>query len=114
MNVRTCDIRTFQTHLNEWSGGAVSFNSFRDDHDRLILRLEHPTGAEQPVGLSLFYCTYLAGPVRWRPAALVIRSRRRDDGSVGYELCDEAAGFVAHCASASLCGDTGIVLSEQA
>lgn len=113
MTVTTCDLVTFQAHLQEWSGGAVSLNSFRDEHDRLILRLEHPTGSEQPVGLSLFYCTYLAGPVKWRQSALVIRNRHPEDAMVGYEIVDEAAGFVAHCASASLYGEPEIVLPEQ-
>ena len=77
MTVKTCDVQEFQKYLEYWSGGAVSLNSYRDDHDRLILRLEHPTASEGPVGLSLFYCTYLAGPVRWEQSALTIQTCSR-------------------------------------
>lgn len=113
MTVRTCDVQEFQKYLEHWSGGAVSLNSYHDDHDRLILRLEHPTASEEPVGLSLFYCTYLAGPVRWEQSALTIQTCSRQHGACGFELSDATAGFVVRCASARLYGEPEIVLPEQ-
>lgn len=113
MSVKTCDVEAFQHRLNEWSGGPASFNAYSDDHDRFILKLTHPIARQEPIGLTFFYCTYLAGPSSWGSATLTVRRASRDDGSPGYEVRDDAAGFVVRFASASLFGDEQLVLPER-
>lgn len=113
MAVTNRDIDKLRSYLQEWKGGAVSFNVFHDDHDRLILKLEHPTGLKPPVGLALFYCEYLAGPINWKGANLEPRIWTLKDGNAGLELRDEAAGFTVRCASASLYGEPGITFPKS-
>jgi hypothetical protein len=113
MSVKTCGLDEFQQRLKEWRGGLASFNAFRDDHDRLPLKLTHPMAQQEPIGLAFFYCTYVAGPTSWRAADLVVREAARDDGSLGYEACDSGAGFVVRFTSASLYGRDETVLPER-
>lgn len=110
MAITNRDIEQLRSRLEEWRGGAVSWNVFHDDHDRLILKLAHPTGAKEPVGLALFYCSYLAGPVRWTNSDLEPSISLQSDGEAGLELTDKAAGFTVRCASASLYGEPGITI----
>ncbi|WP_157131639.1 hypothetical protein [Piscinibacter gummiphilus] len=113
MSVKTCGVDEFQQRLKEWRGGPASFNAYRDDHDRLILKLAHPMAQQEPVGLAFFYCTYVAGPTSWHAADLVVREAAREDGSLGYEACDSVAGLVVRFASASLYGHEEAVLPER-
>lgn len=113
MKMTSRDIEQLRVHLHEWRGGAVSFNAFHDDHDRLILKLVHPSGAREPVGLALFYCTYMSGPTRWFNSELEPSVWVQPDGVAGLELTDEAAGFVVRCASASLYGEPGLTIPQS-
>ena len=113
MGVTNRDIEKFRACLHEWHGGGVSFNAYHDDHDRLILRLEHPKGEKAPVGLALFYCTYVSGPVRWGSNQLEACIRIQEDGVSGIELVDKPAGFTVYCASASLYGELGITIPQS-
>jgi hypothetical protein len=113
MNVTDKDIEILRAGLKEWDGGVVSFNAFHDDHDRLILRLEHPSSSKLPVGLALFYCSYLSGPIKWKNGKLEPSPWSQPDGVIGLKLTDKAAGFVVHCASASLYGEPGITIPHS-
>jgi hypothetical protein len=113
MPVTSRDIEKFRIHLQEWQGGNVSFNAFHDDHDRLILRLEHPARAKAPIGLSLFYCSYLSGPTKWSDAQLEPSIWMQGNGIAGLELIDKKSGFVARCASASLFGEPGLTIPQS-
>jgi hypothetical protein len=113
MAVTNRDIEKLRSHLQEWRGGGVSLNAFHDDHDRLILKLVHPSGAKAPVGLALFYCSYLAGPIRWSGSELEPSIWIQSDGVAGLELTDKAAGFTVRCASASLYGEPGITIPRS-
>lgn len=113
MSITNRDVDKLNAHLQEWRGGGVSFNAFHDDHDRLILRLEHPSSAKPAVGLALFYCSYIAGPIRWKNGNLEPRTWLQPDGVMGLELVDKAAEFVVRCASASLYGEPGITIPQS-
>src|SRR4051794_182946 len=110
MAITNRDIEQLRSRLEEWRGGAVSWNAFHDDHDRLILKLSHPTGEKESVGLALFYCSYLAGPVRWNSSDLELSVSPQSDGEAGLELTDKAAGFIVRCSGASLYGEPGITI----
>lgn len=107
------DIEKLSSHLQEWQGGSVAFNAFHDDHDRLILKLVHPTGAKPPVGLALFYCSYLAGPIRWTDSELELTSCTLENGDSGFQLADKAVGFTVRFASASLYGEPEITIPNS-
>lgn len=113
MSITNKDVERLKFHLQEWNGGEVYFNAFHDDHDRLIIKLVHPRGEQEPVGLSLFYCSYLAGPIKWGNSNLVPKVWMGSDGQAGLELIDEAAGFVVRCASAALYGQPGLVVPKE-
>ena len=113
MNVRACNLEIFQQRLSEWRGGSSSIAAYNDDHDRLILKLTHPKAQQEPVGLALFCCTYIAGPTSWDPADLVVREAQPIGDSLGYEIFDSAAGFVVRFASASLYRDEEAILPER-
>ncbi|WP_454914333.1 hypothetical protein [Variovorax gossypii] len=113
MTFKAFDLIAFQQRLDGWRGADASINSFRDDQDRLIVRLTDPTCLREPVGLAFFNCTYLAGPVSWTAMNLVVQESQRDDGSPGYEVRDEGAGFVVRFASSSLYGDEESFLRER-
>lgn len=113
MTFRALDLTAFQQRLDGWHGADASINSFRDDHDRLIVKLSDPTNRHEPVGLAFFNCTYIAGPVSWAAVNLIVRESQRDDGSPGYEARDESAGFVVRFASSSLYGDEESFLRER-
>lgn len=113
MTFKALDMTAFQQRLDRWRGSAASINSFRDDHDRLIVKLTDPTGQQEPVGLAFFNCTYLAGPVSWSAMNLIVQESQRDDGSPGYEARDDVAGFVVRFASSSLYGDEESFLRER-
>jgi hypothetical protein len=106
------DIENLRGHLLEWRGGTVSFNAFHDDHDRLILKLVHPLGVKDAVGLALFYCSYVSGPVRWSNSELEPSVWVQPDGVAGLELADKAAGFIVRCAAASLYGEPGLSVPQ--
>lgn len=113
MSITNRDIDKLNANLQEWRGGVVSFNTFHDDHDRLILRLEHLASVKQSVGLALFYCSYIAGPIRWSDGNLESRVWLQPDGVIGLELVDKAAEFVVLCASASLYGEPGVTIPQS-
>lgn len=113
MKVKTCDVDEFQQELNEWRGGAASFNAYSDDHDRFVLKLTKQDAEQEPVRIAFFYCSYLAGPTSWSSVNLVVHQAPRDDGSPGYEVRDTAAGFAVRFASASLYGNEEAVLPER-
>jgi len=113
MNATQKDLDLLDKHLAPWRGGAISFNSFNDDHDRLILRLECPAREKEPVGLSLFYCTYICGPVRWSGGDLRASLHELEDGSIGIEIQDARVGFVVRCASISLYGEPGLIVPHS-
>ena len=110
MNVTEKDIVKLQAKLDDWKGAEVFFNTYVDDHDRLKIGLQHPERGR--VGLAFFYCSYLAGPVRWSGSHLVSCLYEFEDGSVGMEIKDSASGFVVRCHSLSLYGDQGITVPE--
>ncbi len=87
--------RALESRLEAWRGVRASFNTYRDDHDRLILGLERPGDPADKIGLCLFYCTRVSGPTRWESARLVCRSVMMEDGVLGFEIEDVAAGFLA-------------------
>lgn len=62
MKVKTCDVDAFQQELNEWRGGAASFNAYSDEHDRFVLKLAKHGAQQEPIGIAFFYCSYLTGP----------------------------------------------------
>lgn len=113
MKITQKDLDLLNKQLKLWQGGKVSFNSFNDDHDRLILRLESPSREMEPVGLSLFYCTYIAGPIQWSGSELNASLSVPDDGSVGIEINDMRAGFIARCASISLYGEPVLTVPQS-
>ena len=110
MDVTQNDIEKLTQALEEWRGGTVSFNLFKEDHDRLILKLGCPRNEKESVGMSLFYCTYISGPVRWENSQLELSLSKLDDGIVGIEIRDANAGFFAKCASISLYGEPEIII----
>ena len=113
VSVTNRDIEKLREHLQEWVGGRVSFNAFHDDHDRLTLRLEHPSGVKEPVGLSLFYCTYVTGLVRWTDSHLEPSLWVQPDGVTGLQLADKKSGFVVRCAAATLYGQPEITIPQS-
>jgi hypothetical protein len=113
MNVTQRDLEKFHLHLESWKGCAINFNAYHDDHDRLILRLAQPGKEKESVGMSLFYCTYIAGPTSWSDGDLSAALCRQEDGSVGIEVRDLRAGFVARCASLSLYGEPELIIPES-
>ncbi|MCU7929033.1 MAG: hypothetical protein KZQ97_21735 [Candidatus Thiodiazotropha sp. (ex Dulcina madagascariensis)] len=113
MDVTQKDIEKLARALEEWQGGPISFNSFKDDHDRLILSLGCPRGEKESVGMSLFYCSYISGPVRWENSQLELSLANLDDGVVGIEVRDSRAGFLARCASISLFGQPGVTIPSS-
>lgn len=113
MIFKALDLTAFQRRLDGWRGADASINSFRNDQDRLIVKLTDPTSRQEPVGLAFFNCTYLAGQVSWTAMNLVVQEIQRDDGLPGYEARDEGAGFVVRFASSSLYGDDETFLRER-
>lgn len=113
MKFKALDMTAFQQRIDGWRGAAASISSFRDDQDRLIVKLTDTTGRREPVGLAFFNCIYLAGPVSWTSMKLVVQESQREDGSPGYEARDEGAGFVVRFASSSLYGDEESFLRER-
>lgn len=113
MNVTQKDIDKLLKYLERWQGGVVSFNSFHDDHDRLILKLECPKYDQESVGMSLFYCSYIAGPIRWNNSKLEVSLYEFEDGSVGVNINDPQVGFVARCKSVSLYGEPGVTIPQS-
>lgn len=113
MTFKALGVTAFQQRLDGWRGAAARINSFRDDQDRLIVKLTDPTGQQEPVGLAFFHCIYFAGPISWTAMNLVVQESQRGDGSTGYEARDEGAGFVVRFASSSLYGDEESFLRER-
>ena len=52
---------------------------------------------KESFGISFVPCTYLAGSTSWSNAQLRCKSLEDDDGTLLYEVTDEAAGFVVRC-----------------
>jgi hypothetical protein len=113
MNVKQKDLELLTKHLEPWRGGSISFNSFNDDHDRLTLRLGCPHHEKEPIGLRLFHCTYIAGPIRWDKGDLQVSLYELEEGVIGIEIKDARVGFVARCASISLYGEPELVIPRS-
>jgi hypothetical protein len=97
-SIRSEDVQRLQAALSRWTGASASFNTYRDDHDYLVLRVQpSESHSDQDFGLRFFYCTYLAGPTSWRPLQLLVSQKEYPDGQIGFEVRDNEAGFVVHC-----------------
>jgi hypothetical protein len=78
-------------------GAHASFNAFIDTHSRFILAIYRQDRDSESFGISFVTCLYLAGPISWSHAQLRCRSCEDADGTLLYEVADEAVGFVVRC-----------------
>ncbi|WP_140637453.1 hypothetical protein [Methylibium rhizosphaerae] len=111
--MKATDLEKLNAYLGEWDDAKVFINKYSDVHDQLILGLARSREEADQVGISFFYCTYVAGPVRWDGAKLRAKAFVSPQGDEGFEIYDERAGFVVRCLDSVIVGDNKLVVPQR-
>ncbi len=114
------NIEDFNLLLAEWDGCEAFLNKMPltgEAHFNIGLArpgtttFDHSQG-KGAVGITLFYCGYIAGPTRWSNCKVRCRKRTfrnehwaKSQDIEGYELYDEGAMFSIHCYENMTFGD---------
>jgi len=113
MKIRQRDLDNLAIQFKKWRGSDASINSYRDDHDRLVIALERPENRHEFVGICFTYCVFISGPTRWKSCDLKCKTIDIADGDAGFEIWDEASGFVLRCVGAIVVGDGEVIVPSD-
>ena len=111
--MKASDFEKLNAFLVQWDGTQAFLNKYSDTHDQLILGLARSTAEADQVGISFFYCVYVAGPVRWSGARLRAAPFVTAEGGEGFEVRDDGAGFVVRCLDSVVVGDNELVVPQR-
>lgn len=111
--MKSADFEKLNAFLGDWDGASAFVNKYSDVHDQLVLGLGRSSADEDQIGISFFYCTYIAGPVRWRDAKLFASPFTTPEGEDGFEIRDDGAGFVVRCLDSVVVGDNKLVVPQR-